>query len=298
MAGFHPDLWRARFLPRGMGNRLVVGLARRLPRQRVHVPDGFTLTERRLPSGPRVLYLRPESAPRAAMLYIHSGGYVLGSPELEQEVWLRFARKLNLAVLAVDYRLSPEHPYPAALDDCLAAFEFMHRDARALGIDPTRIIVAGTSAGGGLAAALTLVVHDRGRPAPLLQHLTYPMLDDRSTSPSHERAYHRLWDRRSNYFGWRSYLGREPAAADVPEYAAPARRRDLHGLPPAWLGVGTLDLFYEEDVRYAERLREAGVAAELTTVEGAFHGFDLALARAEVSRAFVEAQLAALRRVL
>jgi acetyl esterase/lipase len=198
----------------------------------------------------------------------------------------------------VEYRLAPQHPFPTPLEDCYAAFELMHRESSALGIDPRRIMIGGASAGGGLAAALTLLVHDRERPAPILQLLVYPMLDDRTVTPSAARHFHRLWDQPSNALGWRSYLGRPPGGLDVSDHAAPARRSDLRGLPPTWIGVGTLDLFHEEDVAYAERLRAAGVATTLEVVPGAFHGFDVVLPKARVSEAFLVSQLSAMRAAL
>ncbi|MFO0624340.1 MAG: alpha/beta hydrolase fold domain-containing protein [Polyangiales bacterium] len=150
------------------------------------------------------------------------------------------------------------------------------------------------SAGGGLAAALVLRAHDRALPAPALQLLVYPMLDDRTALRDHDDRDFRLWDDVSNRFGWRAYLGRAPGHDDVPDHAAPARRRDLAGLAPAWIGVGTADLFHDEDLAYAARLREAGVDVSLEVVPGAFHAFDVVAPRAAVSRAFFEAQISAL----
>jgi acetyl esterase/lipase len=300
-SSFHPELRRGRWMPRGFGSPLKTWLVRRASGLPVRAPAGLSLTEHRVSAdGPRLLILRPPAspAPRAAMLWIHGGGYVMGRPELDLMVFRRFVEQLDMVVVAVDYRLAPEHPYPAPLDDCYAAFDFMHREASSLQLDPTRFVIAGASAGGGLAAALTLLVHDRQRPAPRMQLLLYPMLDDRSTTPAHARSFHRLWDRDSNVYGWSSYLGAPPGGSNVPAYAAPARRHDLAGLPPTWIGVGELDLFHDEDVLYAQRLQAAGVPTTLEIVEGAFHGFDVVLPRASVSTRFLDSQLSALRQAL
>ncbi|HEU4363339.1 MAG TPA: alpha/beta hydrolase fold domain-containing protein, partial [Mycobacterium sp.] len=152
-----------------------------------------------------------------------------------------------------------------------------------------RVAIGGASAGGGLAAALALLARDRGEIAPALQLLVYPMLDDRSAALPANTGY-RLWTPRSNRFGWAAYLG----GAD-PQLAVPARRDDLSGLAPAWIGVGTLDLFHDEDLAYADRLRQAGVPCRVEVVPGAFHGFDMWTPRAQVSQAFFAAQCASLR---
>lgn len=231
---------------------------------------------------------RAHDAPGAALLWIHGGGYVLGTAVQDDLVCARFARELGITVAAVDYRLAPEHPFPAPLDDCLAALSWLAAQPT---VDAEAIAIGGASAGGGLAAALVQRVHDLGEIRPALQLLVYPMLDDRTTSPDAAAVRsHRVWSARSNVYGWSSYLGDTDRAA-----AVPARRADLTGLPPAWIGVGGNDLFHDEDLTYAQRLRAAGVACETTVVPGAFHGFDAIAPRAAVSREFFAAQCAALR---
>ena len=211
-----------------------------------------------------------------------------------RQLCARFADRLDVVVVSVDYRLAPEHPYPTPLEDCFAAFEFLHRHAGELGIDPARLVIGGQSAGGGLAAALTLLVHDRKRPAPTLQLLVYPMLDDRTVLKNVDGRFHRMWNQKSNAYGWRSYLGRAPGSPEVTDHAAPARRVSFVGLPPAWIGVGTLDLFHDEDLAYAARLREAGVPTSVEIVEGAFHGFDAVMPKRPVSQRFFDSQVAAI----
>lgn len=183
----------------------------------------------------------------------------------------------------MDYRLAPKHPYPAAIDDCYSALAWLAGRSWA---DPTRIAIAGASAGGGLTASLALVARDRGAITPAFQLLVYPMLDDRTgRSPHPNDRRFRMWNSQSNQIGWQAYL----CATDDPR-AAPARVEDLSGLAPAWIGVCSLDLLHDEGLIYAERLRAAGVECGVHTVHGAFHGFDAVLPRSTVSRDFFSRQ--------
>jgi len=292
---FHPDLAPlARWLPRGLGRRWSLPLLRPVvrstsalqARRREHVA---------LDGGGAVYIHRPRDAPDEplpGLLWIHGGGLIMGDARQDEPFLQRLADELGLLVVTAQYRVAPEHPFPAPLDDCEQAFQWL---ATQSDVDPQRLAVAGRSAGGGLAAALCQRLRDAVADLqPTFQLLVYPMLDDRSAQGSGpDDAYHRLWDRASNALGWSSYLtGHDPEAP--PPHAVPARAPDLKGLPPAWIGIGTLDLFHDEDVAYAERLRAAGVPVDLKVVEGAYHGFDVADARAAVSRAFREAQVAAL----
>ena len=220
----------------------------------------------------------------------------MGNARQEDQFCAEVAAALGIVVAAVDYRLAPEHPFPTPLHDCYDALMWL---ADRPSIDRDRVAVGGASAGAGLAAALALVARDRGQVAPAFQLLRYPMLDDR-TSVGIELADVdvRLWNHSSNRFGWESYLGRAPGGDAVIATAAPARAGDLTGLPPAWMGVGTLDLFIGEDVDYARRLAAAGVGCDISLVEGAFHGFDVVRPKAPVSRRFRAEQIDALRRAL
>lgn len=288
-SGFHPDLRRtARFLPRGgVGPRLLPALQALGAAQGRRTPAGVQIVA--LPSGATVRVFRPPHLPTAdspALLWIHGGGYIIGTAAQDDRLCRRFSAELGVTVASVDYRLAPQHPYPAALEDCWAALTLL---AELPGVDPARIAIGGASAGGGLAAALAQLAVDRAEVSPVLQLLVYPMLDDRSAALPPNRSY-RLWNPRSNHFGWTSYLG----DAD-PQVAVPARRADLSGLAPAWIGVGTLDLFYDEDLVYAERLREAGVPCAVETVSGAFHGFDQLVPKAAVSQSFFASQCASMR---
>lgn len=241
-----------------------------------------------------VRVLRPEGVgdKPPAVLWIHGGGYVWGSAAVNDRAVRRMAQRLGIVAVSVDYRLAPEHPYPAALDDCYAALQWLlARDD----IDHRRIVLAGKSAGAGLVAALALRCTDEGLVDLAGQLLIYPMLDDRTVHRTNAVAA-RGWTPEDNAFGWRSYLGCDPGADGVTDYAAAARRADLTGLPPAWIGVGAADLFYEESVDYAHRLRAAGVRTQLVIVPGGFHGFDVVGAPSRAVRQFTECQLAAMRR--
>lgn len=233
----------------------------------------------------RTVVYRPATmeGPLPVYLHIHGGGLVMGIPEMRHAASIASARSFPCIVVSVDYRLAPEAPYPAALEDCYAVLRGIHAQAAELNADTSRLVVGGESAGGGLAAALAIITRDRGEFAIRHQMLTYPMLDDRTGhSYGHPYVGEYVWTRANNEFAWQAYLGAE-ADASVP-YAVPARAADLEGLPPAFLATGTLDLFFEEDVEYARRLVRAGVSTELHVYPGAFHAFDL-IATAQVSAA-------------
>jgi acetyl esterase/lipase len=249
----------------------------------------------------RVLIARPLAATGTApaILHMHGGGYVAGLPEMSRTTIEAFAGELGTVVVSVDYRLAPETPYPGALEDCYAVLAWMNSSADALDIDPARIAVSGDSAGGGLAAGLSLLARDRGTCRIAFQHLFCPGLDDRTAvrgdlSPLVGEF---IWSNRSNHFAWGALLGAPPGNPDVPAYAAPARAVDLSGLPPACIVVGALDLFVDESVDYARRLHAAGVPCELHVYAGAPHGFQMAW-RAAVTRAADRDSHAALRRAL
>ena len=233
---------------------------------------------------------------RAALLWIHGGGLVLGNARADTALLGPFLRELNLVVVSVEYRLAPQHPYPQALDDCFAAFLWVRDHADELGIDAGRVAVGGGSAGGGLAAAVAQRALDEARVQPRFQLLIYPMLDDRTTLRRGRNGRGRLgWTPAANRFGWKSYLGQKATLKDDRPYAAAARRENLAGLPEAWIGVGDLDLFYDEDVAYCGRLRAAGVRCELDVVPNAYHGFNLMAEKAPGSIAFNQRMLEALR---
>ncbi len=233
------------------------------------------------------------------LIWMHGGGHIIGKPEMEDTICIQFVRELGISIVSVDYRLSPKHPFPAGLEDCYSAMMWAKQNSEAFSFDATRIAIGGTSAGGGLAAALAQLAQNRKEVSPVFQLLTYPMLDDRT-------ALHRdiddsnspTWSQKSNRFGWASYLGKHYGMDEIPAYSVPARRENLAGLPPAWIGVGTLDVFYEEDMMYAQRLKEAEVPCELDIIQGAFHGFDVFDLNLPIVQEFRRSQIAALRKYL
>jgi len=233
------------------------------------------------------------------LLWIHGGGYIIGRPEMDDLLCAQFVRELGISIVSVDYRLAPQHPFPAGLEDCYSALSWARAHAQEFGFDVDRMAVGGASAGGGLAAALAQLAYDRREIPLVFQLLIYPMLDDRTALRTDiDDSSSPAWSQKSNRFGWESYLGKKIGAETFPAYAVPARRENLSGLPNAWVGVGTLDVFYEEDLAYARRLREAGITCELDIIPGAFHGFDVFDRNLPVVQDFHRSQIAALRKYL
>jgi acetyl esterase/lipase len=233
------------------------------------------------------------------LLWIHGGGYLIGKPEQDDSLCVQYVRELSIPVVSVEYRLAPKHPFPAPLDDCYSALKWIASHAEKLNIDPRRIAVGGNSAGSGLAAALAQLTLDRQEIELAFQLLIYPMLDDRTVLRTDiDDSNNVAWNHKSNRFGWESYLGQNCGAEHAPAYSVPARRADLSGLPPAWIGVGDLDIFHDEDVAYAQRLKESGVECELKIIPGAFHGFDVFDPQAPVVQEFLNSQIASLKKYL
>ena len=222
-----------------------------------------------------LMYIPPQSsATGAGYLHIHGGGYIMGSPEMSDIMNILIAKKLGVVVCSVDYRLAPEHPIPAPLDDCYDALAWFHEQAADWQLDPSRIAIGGESAGGGLAAALAILARDKGEYAICHQHLTYPMLDNLTGTAEQlgdPLTGEFVWTRQRNQFGWESFLG--SAAAVAPQ--VPARVTSFEGLPSAWIFTASMDLFRDENIRYAQELLKAGIAAELVVLPGACHGFQM-----------------------
>lgn len=228
----------------------------------------------------RLCVFRPKrgaQSPRPVYMFIHGGGFVMGAAEHSDADNAHLAQQLDCVVVAPSYRLAPETRYPGAIEDCYAALRWLHGHAEELNIDRTRIVVGGGSAGGGLAAALALLVRDRGDLPLAGQVLVAPMLDDRTGSrqPMLPWVGEFIWTAQCNRVGWTSLLGRAPGGDEVSEYAAPARAADVSNLPRSYIFTGALDLFMAEDIEYARRLMTAGVATELHVYSGAYHGFNL-----------------------
>lgn len=272
------------------------------------LPEGLTTTDVHVPGpegAPEVMVrlYRPagigQGAP--ALFWIHGGGMVLGNVDMNDDACARMADRVGALVASVEYRLAPEHPYPAPLEDCYAGLSWLASSAPDVGVDLSRIAIGGASAGGGLAAGLALLAKDRGGPAVCFQLLVYPMVDDRNLTPSsHDVDDTRLWNRAANLAGWAAYLGVEPGGDGVEIYAAPARATtdQLAGLPPAHVNVGDLDLFVDEDVAYARAMARAGVPVELHVYPGAFHGSNGFVSRSALSERWTADEEAALDRAL
>ena len=230
------------------------------------------------------------SGPRPCVYSIHGGGYVIGSYEMDDLKFDQLCQEHDCVGVSVEYRLAPETPYPGPLEDCYAGLAWVFRNAGQLGIDPSRVGITGVSAGGGLAAALALLVRDRGEYTLAWQLLDCPMIDDRQRTPSSRADGLIVWSRVSNAFGWKAYLGDLYGADDVPYHAAPARAEDLSGLPPAYVCVGGADGFRDEDIDYALRLNGAGVECELHVYPGAPHGVALLFATTDVAQRYLRDQ--------
>ena len=244
------------------------------------VPTGVDCTDHAAP-GPdgappvttRVYRATGATDTQPAIYWIHGGGYIGGTYDMSNDTASGWATDLGATVFSPDYRLAPEHAYPAGVEDCYAGLKWAIENAATLGIDPKRVVIGGGSAGGGLAAALALLVRDRGEFSVTHQVLIYPMVDDTRSTPSSQWTTWG-WSPQSNNVGWRAYLGDLFETDNIPPYAAPSRATDLSGLPPAYISVGTLDIFLDEDLDYARQLIDAGVPTELRLYPGGPHGFD------------------------
>jgi acetyl esterase/lipase len=264
---------------------------------------GIAIEDREIrgPDGPvRVRVYRPGAdAPRAdrpAVLDIHGGGFVTGSIDMEHAFCVAAARDLDAVVATVDYRLAPEHPFPAGVEDCYAALTWMHDEAASLGIDAARIAVAGQSAGGGLTAAVVLMARDRGGPPVCFQFLGIPELDHRLQTTSMRTFVDTpIWHRPNAELSWRYYLAEN--VGEVSPYASPAIATDLSNLPPAYVTTMEFDPLRDEGILYALRMMEAGVSVELHSFPGTFHG-SAVVTTAAVSRRASAEMFVALRRGL
>jgi acetyl esterase/lipase len=235
------------------------------------------------------------SGPRPGIFFIHGGGMILGNVAGEDAVATLICDQVGAVVVSVEYRLAPENPHPAPAEDCYAGLRWMAEHADELGVDPDRLGVYGGSAGGGLAIAVALMARDRGGPALACLMPIYPMIDDRNeTASSHEITDIGIWDRAGNEQAWAWYLGGKPAD----QYAAPARAEDLSGLPPSFIDVGTVDLFRDEDIAFAQRLMQAGVPTELHVHPGSYHAAETFAVDAALSKRIWAMRVDALRRFL
>lgn len=229
----------------------------------------------------RVLVHRPKGAdgPAPAILYMHGGGFIAGSPDMMAVANAELAGQTGAVVIAVQYRLAPETPFPGPVEDCYAALRWVEANADQLGIDRSRIAIYGQSAGGGLAAATALLARDRGGPALKAQFLLYPMLDARTATTAEPVTNPTTgefgWTVESNRFGWEAMRGDQDIPTERLGHFSPAQASDLSGLPQTFLAVGSLDLFLEENIAYVQRLSRGGVPIEAHIYPGAIHGFEM-----------------------
>ncbi len=245
-----------------------------------------------------VRHYRPtrQSGPLPCLYWIHGGGHMLGEVGQDDLVMDHVVDTVGCAAVSVDWRRAPEHPFPAPMDDCYAGLAWTYQQAAELGVDPERIAIGGASSGGGSAAGLALLARDLGDIPVCFQLLIYPMLDDRNITPaSMTLTDPRVWNRAANLAGWQAYVGDAAGTDRVSPYAAPARATDLAGLPPAYLAVGDLDLFIDEDTEYAQRLQQAGVPTELHVYPGGSHAFESYAPGSALARRFVRDRDDALR---
>ena len=233
------------------------------------------------------------------IFHTHGGGMIIGDRFVGIDVMLDWVERFDAVCVTVEYRLAPEFPDPYPVEDCYAALTWTAEHAAELGIDPNRILIAGGSAGGGLAAGTALLARDRQGPALLGQVLIYPMIDDRNeTVSSHQIDGVGVWDRTSNFTGWNALLGERRGTDDVSIYASPSRAADLGGLPPAFIDVGTVEVFRDEAVAYASQIWADGGVAELHVWPGGFHGFDMMAPHTAVAQAMTAARTAWVARLL
>jgi acetyl esterase/lipase len=282
-------------------------LQERASDEELKLDGAFEVEERSVP-GPvgapeiSLIVCRPAGAttPVGVVYFIHGGGMIAGDNRGMGTIEvLGWAQELQLAVVVVNYRLAPENPHPAPVEDCYAGLIWTVEHAAELGVDPSRVVVSGASAGGGLAAATVLLARDRGGPALAGQLLLCPMLDDRNnTGSARQMTGLGIWDSASNELGWTALLGEQRGGPDVSPYAAPARAVDLSGLPPTFIDVGSAETFRDEAVDYASRIWQAGGRAELHVWPGGFHGFDGLAPQASLSQDARAQRVPWLRRVL
>jgi acetyl esterase len=266
-------------------------------------PDSLVISKRTVPGPPgdpdiEVCIITPRKLadPAPALYWIHGGGFVLGDIDGDMEAPAHIVAALGAVVVSVEYRLAPEHPFPAPAEDCYAGLTWLADSADELRIDLARLAVGGVSAGGGLAAAVALMARDRRGPALCLQVLDIPDLDDRLSTPS-MRAFTDtpVWDYPSAVLSWQAYLGQERSVGTSP-YAAPARAEDLSGLPPAYIVTCEFDPLRDEGIEYAQRLMQAGVPTELHHYPGTFHGSGAAGTGTAISKRMIDDRTAALAR--
>ena len=299
------DIWTDLVKTREMGAKMRANMVGDLPQIEGIESEDYWLQQA---NGPEVWVrvYRPEDQlePLPALLWIHGGGYCLGSMEADDHMVRQMALEVNSVIISIDYRLAPEHPFPAALNDASTALQWLADNTGKLLVDPARIAIGGISAGAGLAAGLALHARDTTDIQLAFQFLLCPMIDDRCvTASSHMITDKRVWNRDSNLIAWKHYLHRDKTPEqelykDVSEYAAASRATSLSGLPPAYIAVGSVDAFVDENRDYAQRLETTGVSTQFKIFEGGFHGFEFMVPATKLSKAARDSHYGALRSAL
>ena len=236
----------------------------------------------------------PDEENRPILLYYHGGGFIFGSPEITLPTAQKLAEDIGCLIILPDYRLAPEHPFPAALEDGLRVLSWLEANADRMRLDKTRIAIGGDSAGGGHAVILTAAVQDKGGLKTSSLFLVYPMLDNETGMDGNGGTS--IWTSANNRFGWESYLGGGDIAEKIVNGAVPSKIKNLRKLPPTFLATGTLDLFFEENLTFVERLKEHGVEVEQHVFEGAYHAFDVLVPDAKISQSFHKTCVSYLKR--
>jgi acetyl esterase/lipase len=278
-------------------SKFKVSLMKALPMRGQRLVEGVSARNQSV-GGAKVRIYEPERPSNGALVWIHGGGLILGKPEQDDLMVSELSRDLKVKVFSLGYRVAPKHPFPTPLNDCVTGYQWLLENSKDFGVDDSNIVLAGASAGGGLAAALSLTLRDSGR-SPKATALLYPMLDDRTAAKTELDGTSLIWTNKSNRWAWTQYLGYAAGSKEPVKYAVPGRAEDLNGLPPTWIGVGDVDLFYAENVVFANRLLLAGVETQLKVFKGYPHATESMIPNAEISkqfkadlRSFVRQQLA------
>jgi len=260
---------------RANGDEMMAKLALRSPLPEAISTTDITVTGRHGQRIPARVYRKAGSDSRALMVFVHGGGMIMGSIDTNNSTVARYVDITGIPALSVGYRLAPEHPYPAQQDDVIEAIAYAYSHAGELNIDRAHIGLVGESSGGGICAGVALKLRDAGEHPIACLLLVYPMLDDRTNSAKAIASKFLTWTVADNITGWNCLLEGKAGTSDVSPYAAPARATDLKDLPPTYIEVGDLDLFKDEDEKFAKDLKAAGVAVEFHLRHGAPHGFEV-----------------------